>query len=143
MWNQLKAQVHATDWQDLLPTICIQLITWSYAPFAYVVGVDGTHFTSHFGPLFLYELCIGAAITLAINHHFASQLSLVPLALSVIFAGIGFLKSPILLTLLILLPAYLVLIQLPNIDLHGGLRLVTLGILITLTIQIEQANGTK
>ncbi|MDN3536997.1 hypothetical protein QPX96_03950 [Limosilactobacillus fermentum] len=52
MWNQLKAQVHATDWQDLLPTICIQLITWSYAPFAYVVGVDGTHFTSHFGPLF-------------------------------------------------------------------------------------------
>ena len=139
MWNQLKAQVHATDWQDLLPTICIQLITWSYAPFAYVVGVDGTHFTSHFGPLFLYELCIGAAITLAINHHFASQLSLVPLALSVIFAGIGFLKSPILLTLLILLPAYLVLIRLPNINLRGGLRLVTLGILISLTIPVACA----
>ncbi|MDN3536998.1 hypothetical protein QPX96_03955 [Limosilactobacillus fermentum] len=40
--------------------------------------------------------------------------------MSVIFAGIGFLKSPILLTLLILLPAYLVLIQLPNINLRGG-----------------------
>ncbi|MDO4855700.1 MAG: hypothetical protein Q3978_03950 [Limosilactobacillus gorillae] len=139
MWDQLKAQVKATDWQDLLPTICIQLLTWSYAPFAYVVGVDGTHFTSHFGTLFLYELCIGAAITLTINHRFKAPLSLIPLTLSIILAVVGFFKSPILLTLLILLSAYLAILPLPNVDLRGGLGLITLGILLTLTIPVACA----
>lgn len=138
-WHQIKTQFSKTDWQTLLPTIFIQLITWSYPPFAYLVGVAGTRFTSHFGPLFLYELCIGAAVTLALTNHFNAPLSLISLVLSVFLALVGFWNAPLLLALLILLPTFLIIVQLPQAGLQNGLGLATLGALLTLTIPVACA----
>lgn len=143
MWQvtgrQMRTELVQTDWPPLLATICIQLMTWSYPPFAYLVGVAGTRFTAHFGALFLYELCIGAALTLIVTHHFNAPLALAPLIFSVVCAASGFWGTPLLLALLILLPNFLLVVQLPGAHLQTGLGLVTLALLLTLTIPVACA----
>lgn len=139
MGSLIKQQFLKTNWKDLLPTTFILLITWSYAPFAYAIGVQGSHFTANMGMLFLYEVCIGLIVPMLVYHNFGSTLSTVPLIASVIFAVIGFSSTPILLGLLLLLPLFLFTIQMPSMNFQNSLGLLTFGMLLMFTISIACA----
>lgn len=139
MWNLIKDQFKAVDWKMLLPTTFILLISWSYAPFAYVVGVQGSHFNSHMGALFLYELCIGIIVPLIVYHKFGSTLSTIPLIASIAVAIIGFSDSFLLMLLLLLLPLFLLVLQLPSMEFQNELGLLTFGTLLMLTISVACA----
>lgn len=139
MGKLIKQQFLDMDWKFLLPTTCILLISWSYAPFAYVVGVQGSHFNTHMGMLFLYELCIGLILPMLVYHNFGSTLSVIPIICSALFAVIGFHSTPLLMLLLLLLPLFLFVMQMPSMDFQNGIGLITFGMLLMFTISVACA----
>lgn len=139
MGKLIKQQFMEMNWKDLLPTTFILLITWSYAPFSYAVGVQGSHFNAHMGMLFLYVIFIGLVVPMLMYHHFGSTLSTIPLIASGIVAIIGFSKTPLLLALLLLLPIFLLVIQMPSMDFQNSLGLITFGILLMFTVSVACA----
>ncbi|WP_251548232.1 hypothetical protein [Limosilactobacillus caecicola] len=136
MGDLIKRQFMEMNWKDLLPTTFILLIAWSYAPFAYTIGVQGSHFTANMGMLFLYEACIGLVVPMLIYHQFGSTLSVIPLIASALFAVIGFSTTPLLLALLLLLPLFLFIIQMPSMDFQNTFGLVTFGGLLMSTVSV-------
>lgn len=139
MGSLIKQQFIEMNWKDLLPTTFILLITWSYAPFAYTIGVQGSHFTANMGMLFLYEVCIGLVVPMLIYHNFGSTLSIIPLIASAVFAVIGFSSTPLLLALLLLLPIFMFIIQMPSMDFQNTLGLITFGVLLMFTVSVACA----
>lgn len=139
MGKLIRQQFLEMNWKDLLPTTFILLMTWSYAPFAYVVGVQGSHFDTNMGMLFMYELCIGLVVPMLIYHHFGSTLSTIPLIASAVFAIIGFSRTPLLLALLLLLSIFLFIIQMPSMDFQNMMGLLTFGVLLMFTISVACA----
>lgn len=139
MGNLIRQQFLDMNWKDLLPTTFILLITWPYAPFAYVVGVQGSHFDSNMGMLFMYEVCIGLVVPMLVYHNFGSTLSTIPLVASAVFAVIGFSQTPLLLALLLLLPIFLFVMQMPSMDFQNLMGLCTFGILLMFTISVACA----
>lgn len=79
------------------------------------------------------------ALTLILTNHFQAPLTLIPLAGGLGLALIGFSQTPLLLGLLLLLPLFLLVLQVPQCDLQNGLGLTTLGALLTLTIPVACA----
>lgn len=139
MWGLIKRQFHEINWKDLVPTTFILLISWSDAPFTSAIGVQGSHFTTNMGMLLMYEVCIGLVVPMLIYHRFGSTLSLIPLAASACFAIMGFSKNLILLSLLLLLPLFLLIIQLPSMDFQNTFGLITFGLLLMFTVSVACA----
>lgn len=132
--KQLKDELLTDRWKSIFASVLILLIAWSYAPFAYVVGISGNHFNTNMGWLFAYEVCIGLAVTLIVYGHFKSLLSCLPTILSIIVVLLGFNKFPVIMGLLLLLPIFLFLSQTPWLQFNNWYGLLTFGILVALSI---------
>lgn len=128
-----------TNWQSNLATAAIIFISWSFAPFSYAVSVSGTHFNAHMGMLFLYELLLAFSLVLQLNNHFQSQLANLLIILSGLCAIFGFITTPLIMFLLLLLPIFMALMQLPQLNLQSEAGLLTFGALLMLTIPIGDA----
>lgn len=142
MASQLKKEIYALDWKMLIPTAVILIIAWSYAPFAYMVGVSGSHFNSQMGWLFLYMFCIAVSFPLLMYEHWQARLTWPPLIASMVFAVMGFYDRFVLMLLLLLLPLFLLIAQLKPVEFDSLVGLLTFGVLLTLTICVACAyNG--
>lgn len=134
MIKQLKDELLTDRWKSIFASALILLIAWSYAPFAYVVGISGNHFDTNMGWLFAYEVCIGLAVTLIVYGHFKSLLACLPLILSMVIVCLVFYKLPVVMDLLLLLPIFLILSQTPWLQFNNWYGLLTFGLLIALSI---------
>ncbi|KRN59204.1 hypothetical protein [Limosilactobacillus secaliphilus] len=134
MVNQLKDELFTDRWKAIFASALILLIAWSYAPFAYVVGISGNHFDTNMGWLFIYEVCIGLSVTLIVYGHFKSLLSCLPSVLSMVTVLLAFNKLPIVMGLLLLLPVFLLLSQTPWLEFNSWYGLITFGLLVALSI---------
>lgn len=134
MIKQLKDELLTDRWKSIFASALILLIAWSYAPFAYVVGISGNHFDTNMGWLFAYEVCIGLAVTLIVYGHFKSLLACLPLILSMVIVCLVFYKLPVVMGLLLLLPIFLILSQTPWLQFNNWYGLLTFGLLIALSI---------
>lgn len=134
MIKQLKDELFNDRWKAIFASTVILLMAWSYAPFAYVVGISGNHFDTNMGWLFAYEVCIGLAVTLIVYGHFKSLLSCLPLILSMIIVVAGFHKLAAVMGLLLLLPIFLLLSQTPWVQFNNWYGLITFGMLVALSI---------
>ena len=142
MASQLKKEIYALDWKMLIPTAVILIIAWSYAPFAYMVGVSGSHFNSQMGWLFLYMFCIAVSFPILMYEHWQARLIWPPLIASMVFAVMGFYDRFVLMLLLLLLPLFLLIAQLKPVEFDSLVGLLTFGVLLTLTICVACAyNG--
>lgn len=142
MASQLKKEIYALDWKMLIPTAVILIIAWSYAPFAYMVGVSGSHFNSQMGWLFLYMFCIAVSFPILMYEHWQARLTWPPLIASMVFAVVGFYDRFVLMLLLLLLPLFLLIAQLKPVEFDSLVGLLTFGVLLTLTICVACAyNG--
>lgn len=139
MWSLIKRQFHEINWKDLLPTTFILLFCWSDAPFTYAIGVQGSHFTTNMGMLLMYEICIGLVVPMLVYHRFGSTLSIIPLIASAFFAIVGFSNNWLLLALLLLLPLFLLIIQMPSMDFQNTFGLITFGLLLMFTVSVACA----
>lgn len=142
MGKQIIDEVKQLDWKMLVPTAIILIIAWAYAPFAYIVSSSGSHFNSQMGWLFLYMFCIAISFPILMYQKWQSHLSRFPLIASLIFAIMGFYNRWALMILLLLLPIFLLLAQLPNLEFNTMYGLLTFGVLLTLTLCVACAyNG--
>lgn len=137
MWNQVKTEFQDLTWSSVLLSVFALSFTWLVAPFSYIETLK-THstYTTNFAALILYILCIALAFTIASAHEFVSLLSLGPIVISLIVTFIGFFNRPIIMALLMLLPLYLFIIQLPATYLRNMVGLITVGVLFTLSIPV-------
>lgn len=134
MASQLKQEIHSLDWKMLIPTAVILIIAWSYAPFAYMVGVSGSHFNTQMGWLFLYMFCIAVSFPILMYENWQAKLTWPPLIASMVFAMMGFYNRFVLMLLLLLLPIFLLVAQLSSVEFDSTFGLLTFGVLMTLTI---------
>lgn len=137
MWNQVKMELQDLTWSSVLLSVLALSFTWLVAPFSYIESLTShATYTTNFAALILYILCIALSFTIASAHDFVSILSLGPIILSLIVAFIGFFNRPIIMALLMLLPLYLFIIQLPATYLRNTIGLITIGGLFTLSIPV-------
>lgn len=132
--KQLKDELLTDRWKSIFASALILLIAWSYAPFAYVVGISGNHFDTNMGWLFAYEVFIGLAVTLIFYGHFKSYLATIPVILSAVLACLGFHKELVIMGLLLLLPIFLFLSQTPWLEFNNWYGLLSFGLLVSLSI---------
>ena len=137
--NSQQYHVAFDQWQQILATAAIVFISWSFAPFSYAVGVSGTHFNAHMGMLFLYEFLIAYSLVLLLKHHFQAPLAWPLLGLSALCAIAGFITTPLVMLLLLLLPLFTVLLTWPTLQLQNELGLFTCGALLMLTVPVGVA----
>lgn len=138
-FNLQVANLDFTNWQSNLATAVIIFISWSFAPFSYAVSVSGTHFNTHMGMLFLYELLLAFSLVLQLNNHFQSQLADLLIIISGFCVVFGFVTAPLVMLLLLLLPIFMFLMQFSQLNLQNEAGLLTFGALLMLTIPIGNA----
>lgn len=134
MWEQLKLEWQEQNWPEIGLALVAFNLSWLIAPFTYLSHHTDKPFATHFAALMIYLIAISLAMIFTNQRRPTSLLSLPGLVIAILAALIGFTKLPILMLLMLLLPVYLLLLQLPQVSLHNIVGLVTLGILLTLSI---------
>ncbi|KRL95211.1 hypothetical protein [Limosilactobacillus equigenerosi] len=134
MWEQLKLEWQEQNWPEVALSLIALNLSWLIAPFTYLSHHTDKPFATHFTALMIYLIMIGCAMIFTNQRRETSLLALPGLIISVLTVLIGFANLPILMLLMLLLPVYLLLLQLPQISLHNVVGLVTLGILLTLAL---------
>lgn len=129
-------QINFDHWQQHLAAASIIFISWTFAPFSYAVGVSGTHFNAHMGMLFLAAYLLAMSLVLFLNYQFRSTLGYLLLAASVVCIIAGFITTPLVMLLLLLMPAFLFIVSLPAAGLQNELGALSASVLLALTVPV-------
>lgn len=133
MIKQIASQWRSVNWQLLAVSVVIQLITWWYVPISYAAKISTSTFQTHLVFLFLYTVVVAGSTHLLLNSEFTSRFVLLLIIASFVLAFSG-IERPVLLALLLLVPAFLLVLYFPWLQMQNEFGLLVFSLMETICI---------
>lgn len=135
MIKSIASQWRSINWRQLIPALVIQSVIWWYVPFQYAVQISTATFEYNLAFIFLYELAVAASSFLLFSTNFTSRFSLLTIIASGFLAFSGVIHGKfVIILLLLLLPAFLFLVQIKPLQLQNEYGLLIYSVLAALTL---------
>lgn len=135
MFTQLISRWREINWKVLIISLIIQLSIWFYIPIRYAKGVSTATFEFNLWLVGLYAATIAISSFLIFSSNFKSPFAMLSILASFILAFSGVIKGNLtLLLLLLLLPIFLLIVQIGFAQLKNEYGLIIYSLLVTVSV---------
>ncbi|KRM10729.1 hypothetical protein ABTQ33_04255 [Paucilactobacillus suebicus] len=137
MIRTIASQWRSIDWRQLILSVAIQSVIWWYVPMQYATQISTSTFEFNLAFIFLYQIAVAASSFILFSTNFSSHFAVLTIIASGILAFSGAIHGKfVIILLLLLLPAYLFIVQIKKFQLQNEYGLLLYGILAAITIPI-------